>query len=910
MGQSGTLTLLFTDLVNSTEHLQRTGDEAGDRLFRAHHRLISEAVAAAAGEELEWLGDGALVAFSSTADAVRCAIAVQQTARRPIAGARFEIRIGIHVGEVLRRDGGYFGTPIVTTRRLCDRAASGQILCGKLIAELLAARQTFVFRDLGNLELKGLAAPVDVCEVVYDRSDPAAMLNRTPFVGRTTQLQRLSAKLDEASNGRGSIAMLRGEPGIGKTRIIEEFSDLAKQRGAVVLRGACYDGEWQAPYGPFGEAIVDYARHTDRTEFAAVLGQRASIVARIAPALRELVGDISEPAALDKEEERFRVFDAVVQFLIAVSQRAPLVLVLDDLHWADRGVAAMLSHIAHFVSSNRILLIGAYRDAEVDRKHQLAGALAGIGRLRNFENIPLRGLGNDELEDLLAIVGDQDAPEALVKALGEATNGNPLFIREVLLHLAEEGKILREGQGWTSKFSVEELGIPEGVRQVINSRIGRLSEDANRLLTVASAFNGAFSFEVAAAVAEMDENAALSALDEALDAQLLRPGTDAESFDFTHAIIRHTLYSQLNPARRTRLHRKIAEEMERTWGERVAHHAAEVAFQFWRGATAAGTDRGADYAIAAADNAEAAYAHDDVAAFLRIALQLIPKNDSRRPRLSARLAAAMTWTLDADDAAEIALEAGQLIAAAEGADRAADYFENAAREMVRAGRLRSAWVMATEGLRHIGSRRDIVWASLDEIDTFRCEAEEADNPGITVDSERRRQRRAILKGIPSEQASGRRLDEYPYDSREEIMRDPHCDLLPLTFLAGDCRRALPRWQARAAEGERSGRLATAMDAWAFVARCHNARARPFLDAAGEQFRALGMTGWIKSAAAQVAVCASAGGPSDFSRKSDAGCSHSQTEVTRNGRHGSGYARSSPIFPASLVERGRPGGLDW
>ena len=166
-------------------------------------------------------------------------------------------------------------------------------------------------------------APIGVCEVLYERNDPAVLLTHTPFVGRERQLKRLAAKLEDAQNGRGSIVMLRGEPGIGKTRTIEEFSDQARQRGATVLRGACYDGGWQPPYAPFAEAIGAYAHHADPVEFAAVLGRRASIIARIAPSLRESLHHVSEPAPLDKEEEHFRLFDAVAQFLIVLSQRAP-----------------------------------------------------------------------------------------------------------------------------------------------------------------------------------------------------------------------------------------------------------------------------------------------------------------------------------------------------------------------------------------------------------------------------------------------------------------------------------------------------------------------------------------------------------------------------------------------------------
>jgi class 3 adenylate cyclase len=821
MGQSSTVTLLFTDLVNSTQILTAAGDEAGQRLFQAHHKLISDAVTGSGGEELEWLGDGVLAAFSSSADAVRCAISIEQTARRPVAGARFDIRIGIHFGEVLRRDGGYFGIPVVTARRLCDRAASGQILCSKMIAELLAARQTFNFRDLGQMDLKGLGAPTQVCEVLYERNDPAALLKRTPFVGRAAQLKLLSTKLEEACNGQGSIVMLCGEPGIGKTRTLEEFSDLAKQRGAMTIRGACHDGEWQAPYGPFAEAIVDASRRLQPAKVSAALGKRAPILARIAPALNDLLGDTpAPPPTLDKDEERLRLFDAVTQFVIAISRRTPVVLVLDDLHWADRGTVAMLSHVAHFVSGNPILMIGAYRDAEVNRKHPLATALAAISRERNFDKLTLDGLEQDDLSDLLSMIGDEDVPNVLVKALAEATDGNPLFIREVLLHLVEEKKIWQGGQGWITRLNVEKLNIPDSVKQIVGRRLFRLSEEANRLLSAASAFNGEFSFDIAAAVAELDDESGLSAIDEALGAQILRPSSHSDCFDFTHAVVRNTVYTELNSARRLRLHRRIAEQMERAWGERAKEHAAEVAYQYWRAAAATGTERGVDYAIAAADHAELAYAADEVVAFLRIALELLPHADVRRPRLLARLGLGLIWTLNGEEAVTIATQAASLIATAENNDSAADYLETAARAMWRAGLSSRGWDLAKEGLAYIGARRDLTWASLDEIDSYRAEAESPENMPIVADSPRSRTRRKILKTISSREVKDRGIIEYPYDSRQEIIQDPDCNPLALVFLAGDCQQGLPASQMRASETERNGQLAWAMDSWAIAARCY------------------------------------------------------------------------------------------
>lgn len=819
MSESGTVTFLFTDLVNSTEHLQNVGDEAGQHLFRAHHKLLSDAVNSAGGQELQWLGDGVLAVFSSAAEAVRCAIQVQQTARRPSAGARFGIRIGIHAGEALRREDGFFGTPVVAARRLCDRATTGQILCSRLVADLLSARNVFNIRDVGTLELKGLNQPMAACEVLYERNDPTALLNRTPFVGRAQQMKRLMAKLEVACNGRGTVVMLAGEPGIGKTRMLEEFTDQARQRRVIVLRGACYDGEFQPPYGPFAEALVAYANEASPEELKAVLSDSAPTIARIAPALRRHLSQLPDPPPLDKDEERFRLLDAVAQSLIALSRISPLVLIADDLHWADKGTVAMLSHLAHFVSAHPILLIGAYRDAEVGRHHPLSAALASIRRLRDFESIQLKGLQGPEVAEMLGMIADQDAPEALVKTISAETDGNPFFIREVLLNLVEEGKILRNGEGWKSSVNIEALRIPEGVREVISRRILRLSDEARNLLTVGAAFKGAFSFDVAAEVAGLDEAVALSAADEALDAQLLRSGSAVDTFDFTHALIRHTLYSELSPPRRVRLHRQIAEAMEHQWGELASDHAAEVAYQFWRGAATAGTAKGADYAIAAADNAEKAFAHDDVVAFLRIAIELLPRSDPRRHSLLTRLGTALTWALVADEAVQVTREAIELTAAAEGDRAAAEHCERAARAMFSAGLVRGSWEIARDGLKYLHDQRDLTWASLTELDLLREEAEDPRNAGIRLDSPRQREWRAILHSTPTAELTARGLEQV-YDSREEILADPDASPSALINVAGDTRRSLPLWEQEAGDSERKGRLAWAMASWANVARCH------------------------------------------------------------------------------------------
>ncbi len=456
--------------------------------------------------------------------------------------------------------------------------------------------------------------------------------------------------------------MLVGEPGIGKTRTADEFCELARQDGCAVAWGRCYEGEWAPPYGPFAEVIEEYARSAEPEALREDLGLGAGPVARLVSSLRERLPDIPEPVPLQPDEERFRLLDAVSQFLIAASQRAPVVLVLDDLHWADKGTIAMLRHVARFAPRHRILLLGAYRDVELDRRHPLSDALGVLHRETNYERVVLKGLAAREVGELLSPMAEHDVPQGLVDAISAETDGNPFFIREVLLHLVETGALYQREGRWRSDARIEELGIPEGVRQVVGRRLSHLSTNANRLLTAASAFSGAFRFDVAAGVAGLDETAALDAVDEALAAQLLRPAGEPDACDFTHALIRHTLYSELSPPRQVRLHRKIADVMEvrvATYTpDRQAAHAAELAYQYHRSAALPGAERGVDHAIIAASQAEAAYAHDETAAYLRMALDLLPGDDPRRPRLLARLGVALAWTLEFDEALKAASKAG------------------------------------------------------------------------------------------------------------------------------------------------------------------------------------------------------------------------------------------------------------
>ena len=587
--------------------------------------------------------------------------------------------------------------------------------------------------------------------------------------------------------------------------------------------GPVLRGRGGAAYGPFVEALGEYARTAAPDALRAELGLGAAPLARLVPVLRERLPDIPEPVALQPDEERARLFDAVTQLLIAMAARTPVVLVLDDLHWADAASVALLRHVARFAPRHRLLLLGAYRDVEVTRAQPLADALGALPRETAYEHVALAGLEGGEVGQLLEAVADQAVPAALVTAITTETSGNPFFIREVLLHLVEEGKLVRRDGQWTADVPIAALGIPESVRQVIQRRLARLSASANRWLRAAAGFAASFRFDLASRVAGLDEPDALDALDEVLAAQLVQPAGDAESFDFAHALVRHTLYAELSPPRRVRLHRQIAETMEHAYGVHARDYAGEIARHYQQSVSLPGAERGVPYCLVAVEHAEASAAFAEAAAYLRMALELSPTADVARPRLLARLALAHTWSLALEQAEQTALEAARAIAAVEGNDAAAEFVADACDAMWVAASTRRAWSLAAEGLRYLGSRRDTTWARFMVYDIERREATDPEFPGIPVDSPERREVTARLWELPAFRHPTQQMFAYVgFRSREDVLARAGTDPTALIFWAADYRKALPLCDRAAAIALDQGRIALAIYYLTIMARAQTA----------------------------------------------------------------------------------------
>jgi len=443
---------------------------------------------------------------------------------------------------------------------------------------------------------------------------------RSPFVAREKELAQLKERLEDAIAGRGFLMMIVGEPGIGKTRLSEELSVYARLRGAQVLLGQCYESEGAPPYIPFVEALRQYVTTRAAEALREEMGDAASDLAKLVSEIRARVPNLPPAAHQEPEAERYRLLEAVTSFLVNASKATPLLLVLDDIHWADKPSLVLLQHLARRLPASRMLVVGTYRDIELDRRHPLSEVLGQLRRERLYERILLRGLDTDGVQALLAAraqltaTGKTEVPRSLAAALQEQTEGNPFFIEETILHLVDIGAIYRREDRWFADAAAIQQNIPEGVREVIGRRLSRLSDAANQALTFASVLGREFDFDVLQTLSEMDEAGLLSALEEALAAQLIGEhrgsggAAGGVAYRFTHALVQETLYGELSLARKQRVHLRAGRALEHARAGRLEPLVGQLAHHFYQGNDAA---KAIDYCRKAGEAALRVYAWED-----------------------------------------------------------------------------------------------------------------------------------------------------------------------------------------------------------------------------------------------------------------------------------------------------------
>lgn len=628
---TGTVTFLFTDIEGSTRLWQEFPQAMQTSLAR-HHEILREVIEAHNGHIFQIIGDAFCAAFANAADALVAA----QKAQRSLHVEPWEetgplrVRMGLHSGAAETREGEYLSSiTLIRVQRVMSAGHGGQILLSPATVDLVHRHlpADTSLRDLGRQRLRGLIQfehiyqviapdlpvefpPLLVAESEASEAEGSAVLERLVqgrLVARSGELKQLKHQWNLAREAHGHLVMLSGEPGIGKTRLALELIAQAHKDGAAILRGGCYEYEAATPYLPFVEAIRGWVNRQSVKLLRTQLGDTATELAKLAPELESKLGELRPNPPLAPNEERLRLFDNIARFLQSLAANQGLLMFLDDLHWADRGTLSLLHYVLRHLRNDRVMVLSAYRDVELNRSHPLAGILVDWNREHLITRLVLHRFNRaDTTSMLITLFGDDTVSADFADLVFRETEGNPFFVEEVVKALIEQGEIYRSGDRW-SRREIHELTIPQSVKEAVGRRLSRLTETCGEVLTYAAGLGKQFFFNELIAAGTNDEDATLDALDEASAAQLI-VSTGDESFSFTHDKIREVLIEELNPIRRRRLHRRIGNGLEQFYSGSIDRHVGDLAYHYTRSGD---LQKSLTYSLRAAKNAGNMFGHDE-----------------------------------------------------------------------------------------------------------------------------------------------------------------------------------------------------------------------------------------------------------------------------------------------------------
>ena len=465
-----------------------------------------------------------------------------------------------------------------------------------------------------------LPPPVEAAEPPVD-----ALAAATPptvegeLVGREEQLAVLEGALTGAAAGRGRLVLVAGEPGIGKTRLAEEVARRAASRGVRVAWGRCDEEEGAPAFWPWVQVVRQLLADVAPGALGPLLGSWGAELSQLLPELRERVPGLEPPPVVELAAARFRLYQAVTGLLGRLGEARPLLVVVDDLHWADVGSLGFLRFLAAELRGAHLVVLATYRDVDMTTGEPLAETLGALARQPVVERITLGGLAQANVARLVANAIGTRPGEQLVRAVHERTDGNPFFVTELLRLLQSEGDLRAD-----DALAAARQEIPVGVRDVLRRRLARLPEQTNTVLLVAAVAGREFDLDLVEALTELDEERALEAIEAAVVAGLVVEDEQAVGrYRFAHALVGETLYGQISRARRARLHARVGQALLDLHGPDHPDHVLELARHWWAAVPVTGAEAALPYVLAAADHAMARLAYEQADQQLRRALQLL-----------------------------------------------------------------------------------------------------------------------------------------------------------------------------------------------------------------------------------------------------------------------------------------------
>jgi len=575
--------------------------------------------------------------------ATHYAMAIAQAQLGHLAEAKAAIRECLRLWPDFEREivGGHLEKWMFAQPDLIDHIAEGLEKCGLQVrqageaADQRAAASEPIASDRIETRSDPIPGPAESDPVVT--ADSRGALG-TPWVGRQFEREQLDRMLTETSNGVGGLVLLGGEPGVGKTRLASEILEDARKLGMVALAGHAYEDE-TAPFIVSAEILEQLVRITPQEDLRHKLGNNAAELARLLPELRQLYPDLPEAADMPPELKQRYLFKNVFEFLERLSAEAPMVLLLDDLHWADESSLQLLEYLVARIQDLRLLMVGTYRNVEADIGKPFERAMARLVRQARVERIRLKPFDGESVAELLAALGRPQPPLALVEAIHQATEGNVFFVEETFRHLAEEKRLFDQSGEWSQAIDVEHLEVPEGVRMVTARRLDRLGDATRSTLAVASMIGLRFSISdlesaveraVEAGAVDIGDRAVLDAMEESAAAQLVRPFDSGRElhYEFVHALARQSLVDGISPLRQQRLHLAIADAIEQRGAESAERRAAELAHHLVGAGGSVPVERVVGWLETAGVQASGAAANEEAAHYFDTALRSIEQGDA------------------------------------------------------------------------------------------------------------------------------------------------------------------------------------------------------------------------------------------------------------------------------------------
>lgn len=629
MSQSGTAmaTVLFTDLAGSTAHRSRLGEVEADRAFRAHEQQLRGIVGDHAGRVLKTAGDGIMAVFEAASDGIAAAVALQQGVRAETPD--LHIRVGVAAGDVSWESDDCFGLPVVTAARLEAAADPDEILVSAVVRLMAGDRAGVSYESVPPMELKGLSGPIDVYAVSWSEAQPSpsgwafpftlSVPTGRPFVGRDAEVDGLRRCWSDVKAGEPRIVLIGGDAGSGKTRLAIHQAQHSHADGSIVLSGVC-DSDLSLPYQPWVMALHQILTQLPEADLEALRPDLCHLSVLV-PQLDRLVAGLTRSEPVDPESERHRVFSAIRAVLLAGAGLAPVVLVLDDLHWAGHQTLAVLRYLARTEPVPGVLILGTFRDSRDEVGSPLADALADLRRVDWVARIKLGGLTPADVFALLA--GRDDVPgdlAELASTVSDQTGGNPFYISEVCDHLVRSGGA--------------DAGVPESILETVAARLQRLSTEARDVAEVVAVAATRVELSVIIEATRHDISTVTVALNELLDTGLIEEvPAPLPTYQYAHALLRDAVVEALPALTRANHHLHIANALERVHEGDRRLVLASLTRHFAAAAAVGGRDKAVYYGGRAAAHARRTAAYDEAITLLGLALEVVHEGTSERAAL-------------------------------------------------------------------------------------------------------------------------------------------------------------------------------------------------------------------------------------------------------------------------------------